>query len=245
MKIGLLEAGQIPDELVPVHGDYPTMFHRLLTQALPNAELHRVAVLDGEIPERPDMCAAWIVTGSRHGVYDPLPWIDPLKAFLRDVRTAHVPSIGVCFGHQIMAEAFGGRAEKSVRGWGLGVQDYALLRRPGWLPTTAETFSLHAMHQDQVTALPEDATVLAESAHCPYAMLSYGDPEAPDAISIQPHPEFDAGIMGALMGLPSRSYPEERRAPALESLGRPVINRDVAHWMASYLDQRLAKRPAA
>src|SRR5699024_3696885 len=127
------------------------------------------------------------ITGSRHGVYDKLPWIEGLKDFLRRARAAPVPIIGICFGHQIMAEAFGGRAEKSAKGWGIGVQEYAVhAGAPGWMAGAPARVTLHALHQDQVTAIPSDAVCLASSPFCEFAMLAYGDRDVPDAISIQP-----------------------------------------------------------
>ncbi|MEM7743834.1 MAG: type 1 glutamine amidotransferase [Pseudomonadota bacterium] len=186
------------------------------------------------------------MTGSKHGVYDDLPWIEPLKEFLRAARAARVPQIGICFGHQIMAEAFGGRAEKSERGWGCGVHRYTTLGRAGWCRQAPESFTMHAMHQDQVTALPDDATVLATSDFCPYAMVAYGDPEEPHAISIQPHPEFDATFAAALLERRSGvAVPEELATRALATVHDPVDGTAFARWSLDYVRQSLAARRAA
>ena len=144
------------------------MFERLLGAVDPGLEFATVRVVAGEMPAAPGQADAWLVTGSRHGVYDGLPWIEPLKAFLRACVAARVPVVGICFGHQILAEALGGRAVKSDRGWGLGVQDYEVVARPGWMADLPDRFAVSALHQDQVVALPPGATVLARSAHCAY-----------------------------------------------------------------------------
>ena len=154
MKIGILETGEVHPDLKARHGDYPAMFEALLRTADPALEFAVVRVVAGEMPAAPTQADAWLVTGSRHGVYDDLPWIEPLKAFLRAAVAARVPVIGICFGHQILAEALGGRAVKSDKGWGLGVQDYELAARPGWMDGLPDRFAVRALHQDQVVELP-------------------------------------------------------------------------------------------
>jgi len=245
MLIGILETGRVPETLVPRFGDYPAMFEALLAPAGADLGYRSYFVEGGELPVSPGECDAWLITGSRHGVYDELPWIAPLKDFLRAARAAGRPIVGICFGHQILAEAFGGRAEKSAKGWGIGVQDYEVVRRPGWMAGAPARFATHAMHQDQVTAIPEDATVLARSPFCEYAMLAYGDPEAPDAISIQPHPEFSAGYARALVEIRAVALPQERSAAALASLGRPVDDGEFARWCVDFLRRAMMRRDAA
>lgn len=245
MNIGLLETGRVSETLVEKHGHYPAMFEALYRQADPKICFETFAVVDGVLPERPDQCTAWLVIGSKHGVYDPLPWIAPLKAFLRQARAARVPIIGVCFGHQLMAEAFGGRAEKSERGWGCGVHRYSLAHRPTWMAGAPEALAWHAMHQDQVTAIPAEATVLAKSDFCPYAMLAYGDPEHPDAVSIQPHPEFESPYARDLIVRRSgTAIPEERARAALAGFGAAVDNQAFAQWTLAYLHDAIARREA-
>ena len=236
MKIGILETGKVPELLSEQHGDYPQMFERLLRSADPRLEFAVYHVTDGEIPHSVNECDAWLVTGSRHGVYDPLPWIEPLKGFLRDAYREGVPIVGICFGHQILAEALGGKAEKSDKGWGLGVQRYNVHRRPHWMTGVDGEFSLYALHQDQVTRLPEDAEVVAGSEFCPYAVLTYRD----KAISIQPHPEFQPAYLRDLIEVRrSRVIPQADADAALKSLDAPIQTRQVARWIVRFLKERL------
>jgi len=246
MLIGILETGKVNESLIARHGEYPPMFADLLSPAGPELSFRAYATEDGEIPASPTECDAWLVTGSRHGVYDDLPWIEPLKAFLRAARVARRPIVGICFGHQILAEALGGKAVKSDKGWGVGVHDYAVTCRPGWMDGAPEAIAVHAFHQDQVIAVPEDATVLASSPFCEFAMLAYGDPEAPDAISIQPHPEFGEAYTRDLLDLRAGvAVPPDRAGPARESLGRAVHRKDFARWCVAYLRAVKAAREAA
>lgn len=246
MKIGILETGEVAAELKARHGDYPAMFAALLGALDPALDFATVRVVAGEMPASPRQVDAWLVTGSRHGVYDDLPWIKPLKAFLRACLAERVPVVGVCFGHQILAEALGGRVVKSDRGWGLGVQDYELTARPKWMAALPERFAVNALHQDQVAALPEGATVLARSAHCDYAALAYGDPDKPDALTLQPHPEFGPDFMEELLALRAgAAFPREAAAEARASLGRTVHAEAWARLIVDFLHLAVADRAAA
>ena len=246
MLIGILETGKVNEALIPRHGEYPPMFAALLSPEGPELTFRSYATEDGELPESPAECDAWLITGSRHGVYDDLPWIEPLKAFLRAARVAKRPMVGICFGHQILAEALGGKAVKSDKGWGVGVHDYSVTCRPGWMEGAPNSISVHAFHQDQVVEVPEDATVLASSPFCEFAMLAYGDPEAPDAISIQPHPEFGTDYTRDLLDLRAGiAIPLDRADPAREGLGRSVNQQDFARWCVGFLRAVNAARNAA
>lgn len=246
MRIGILETGEVADALRERHGDYPAMFASLLGAVDPELEFATVSVVNGEMPVSPTQADAWLITGSRHGVYDDLPWIAPLKAFLRDCVARRAPVVGICFGHQILAEALGGTVVKSDKGWGLGVQDYDVTRRPAWMADLPDRFSVRAVHQDQVVALPADATVLAKSAHCEYAALAYGDAERPYAISLQPHPEFGVDFLDELLTVRAGvAFPVETAEAARAGLDRPVHSDVWARLIVDFLRLAADARAAA
>ena len=219
MRIGVLQAGLVAEDLAADWGEYDRFFERLLGLTGADFEVRGWRVVDGEFPPRPEAADGWIISGSKHGVYEDHAFIPPLEAFIRAVVAAKRPLIGVCFGHQIMAQALGGKAEKSAKGWGLGLHEYALTARPGWMRDAPESLVLPAVHQDQVVMPPPEATRLATSPFCENALLAYGDPERPWAISIQPHPEFTAPFARTLIELRRGApFPESRSDAALKTL---------------------------
>lgn len=228
MLIGILQTGHAPDPLRPRHGDYPDLFERLLAGR--GLEFRTWAVVDGEFPPGPEAAEGWLVTGSRHGAYEGHPWIPPLEALIREIRDARRPLVGVCFGHQIVAQALGGRVEKHPGGWSVGRTEYE------W---GGERVALNAWHQDQVTAVPPGARVIASAPGCAVAALAYDD--AP-ILTVQAHPEFDPGFLADLMAERGPGVvPEPLLAAAREALGRPLDSGEVADRIARvFLEGRAA-----
>ncbi|MEA3020148.1 MAG: hypothetical protein QOI47_1672, partial [Actinomycetota bacterium] len=95
-RIGLLECDHVDDRYTSIGGDYFDMFATLL----PSVDLVRYDAIHGELPTSPDECDGWVATGSRHSAYEDLPWIRRLGSFVTDARSAQVPFVGICFGHQ-------------------------------------------------------------------------------------------------------------------------------------------------
>lgn len=230
MKIGLLETGNPPGDLAETHGSYSAMFEALLG---PEHTYRVYDVQKGELPADPAENDAYVITGSAAGVYDPLPWIEPLKAFLRQAK-GEQPMVGVCFGHQVMAEAFGGKAEKSDKGWGVGLQAYEVSDRAPWMDDVRHV-AVPGSHQDQVTALPPGARVLAGSAFTPYGILAYDDARA---ISMQFHPEFSPAYATALIeARRGTRFTDEQADAAIASLGADNDQTRMAEWIVGFLKQ--------
>lgn len=228
MRVGILETGRPPGDLAARFGDYPAMFARLLG---PGFETASYDVAAGRLPARADMHAAYIVTGSPAGVYDGLPWIEPLEAFLREAK-GKAKLAGICFGHQIMAEAFGGRVEKSEKGWGVGLQTYEVHARAPWMDE-APRIAVPVSHQDQIVRQPPATTILAGSDFTRFGLLSYTDQPA---ISMQFHPEFEPDFAKALIELRRESLPDPDAAFA--SLDAPDDRARVARWIRNFLASR-------
>jgi len=219
MKIGILETGPVVSHLKPEHGSYPDMFAKMLSSVDPSFQFSSWTVFENQMPKDPAQMDGWIITGSKFGAYEDHKWIPPLEAFLRDCLSRKIPIAGICFGHQILAQAMGGRVEKSTKGWGLGVHDYAITNNAAL----------------KVLDAPENTTVLATSEFCPIAALAYGEPEAPIAITVQPHPEFDADFVEDLIAARrGTAFPETIADDALSTLRKPIHKAEWAQWFVNF-----------
>ncbi|MGR3723342.1 type 1 glutamine amidotransferase [Abyssibius alkaniclasticus] len=246
MRIGILETGNVSDALKARFGDYPSIFHALIQTRLPDAEFIDVSIVNGEKLGRPDDADGWLITGSRHGVYEDLDWINALKAFVRDCVAQNVPLVGICFGHQLIAEAMGGKVEKSERGWGLGVHEYQTHNLPGWMADLKSSFKGYAVHQDQIVTPPSSAQIIASSEFCPYAAMVYGNPDAPDAITVQSHPEMTAEFVQGLIDTRLNAIvPAERVALAEAGLVQQVQNDIWTALIARFLEAASKRRASA
>lgn len=227
MKIGILQTGRAGDAMQATEGDYPEMFARLLEGY--DFEFTTFPVLDHVFPDSPTQCEGWLITGSRHGVYEEHDWIPPLLSFIREIYAAKRPLIGVCFGHQIIAKALGGQVEKFSGGWVVGRSQYVNSDRE------KAPLTLLAWHQDQVTEIGPDAEVLYQNEACKYAALSYGN----SVFTIQPHPEFSPKAIGHLIDSHGQKVPQESLKSADESRHLPV---DQAIMAKRFADHFLSAR---
>jgi GMP synthase-like glutamine amidotransferase len=228
MKLGVLKTGAPPAGMEGF-GTYPQMVQRLLGE---DAYDYSVFAVDaGELPPSPEACEAYLITGSSAGVYDPLPWIADLKAFLL-AASGRAALVGVCFGHQVMAEAFGGKVIKSPKGWGIGEQTYRLLRREPWMDPVQE-IRLPGSHQDQVVEAPPGAEVVAASDFSPFGALAYRDQPA---ISLQLHPEFEPAYAVALIeARRGKVLSDEQADRAIASYQAPDDRARVGGWIRNFL----------
>lgn len=230
LRIAVLQTGRTIESAIEEHGDYDEMCKHVVGRTAQTADTF--AVLDGIFPESLEGYDVLVITGSKHGVYEDHPWVAPLEALLRDAMAQGLKIIGICFGHQVLAQALGGVVEKSERGLGVGLMDYDFIG-----PDGARTpHKLYAWHQDQVIKAPPGAQVVATSSFCPIAGLRYGD----QAISLQPHPEFSAAYMRALVeARTGTSLTEQQAADALTSLKQHDDSQRVAQLFQRFMSLAL------
>lgn len=233
MKLTIIQTGEVPVPLRPQFGAYPPMFRRMFDEAGVSFDYETVAIFDGASFPVPAQLEGVIVTGSAAGVYDDhLPWMEPLRAFIRAAYAERIPMLGVCFGHQIMADALGGNVHKSEKGWGLGRHVYDVKSRPAFLATEAPALAIACSHQDQVIAPPAEAEVFLASAFTPNAGLLYRNGAA---ISLQPHPEFDDAYTIALAEMRRGKAPDAVVDTAVASVSLPSHSRDMAGFIGNFL----------
>lgn len=234
MKIAILETGRVPDQMLDTHGDYPSMFTRILGDAVSSdVTFSPVAVIDGVFPDAPSDFDGYVITGSKFGIYDDEPWIPPLLEFIRETAKDNIRQVGICFGHQAMAEAFGGKVIKSQMGWGCGIHGYEILETRPWMDPPGERTSVAVMHQDQVTEIPQGAKILGGSEFCPFGILEYA--QGP-AISFQCHPEFGKQYSADLIDFRRGDrIPEQIADIGLASLRRDLNSPVVSRWIMNYL----------
>lgn len=230
-RIGILETGSLEPELTARHGTMADWFTRYLGAGVQTAEFAAYECFDGTMPATPDECDAWLITGSALSVYDDDPWIAELIAFTRRAADAR-PVIGICFGHQVVAEAFGGRVEKSARGWGIGVHEYDIAERRPWMTSAAASLALLASHQDQVVEAPPGAEILATSPFCPIAMMQIGN----TVMSIQTHPEMTQAFAGERYRSRRETIGGETVDRALASLERPTDEAVFRDWLFAFIE---------
>lgn len=224
--IAVLETGRPPATLQATHGDYPSMFAQLLGEGF---DTRSFAIQAGDLPD-PVAFDGAIITGSSAGVYEDHAWIAPLLDWIRSAR-GRTRLVGVCFGHQAMAQALGGRVEKSDRGWGVGLHRYRVVEARPWMTPPLPEIALSASHQDQVVVKPSNARVTLASDFTPYAGLAWDD----DAISLQPHPEFSRAFTGALVECRRGRIEEAVVDRAVESLEAEDDRRTVEQWIRRFL----------
>lgn len=240
MRVGILMCDHVAERNRDVAGDYDDMFRALLSTGS-DLELEAHDAVGGELPSDPGSCDAWLITGSSAGVNDGLPWVDALGGFVGRVVGAGVPIVGVCFGHQLLARVLGAPVARSERGWGVGVHETRLVASEPWMVGASGGYRVLNLHQDQVERLPEGATLLAESDHCPIAMFARGD----RVLAIQGHPEFVPEYVGRLVEERRERIGEDRTDRALASLDVPTDRALLATWIVAFLERAVSARAAA
>ena len=231
MKLTLIQPTEVPEPLRERFGPYANMFHRMF--APEGFEFETVKLTDGQPLPDPASLDAVLITGSSAGVYDNhLSWMEPLRNFIRGAYAHRTPMVGICFGHQIVADALGGDVRKSDKGWGLGRHVYDVTSRPASIGGNLPEFAIACSHQDQVIAPPAEAEVFLASAFTPNAGLVYRNGAT---MSLQPHPEFEDDYTVALAELRRGKAPDELIDTAIASVNRASDSREMAGYLGAFL----------
>lgn len=188
----------------------PRNFRRELT-----ATLDEYNVTAGEHPRNTEFDGV-VVTGSRSSVYWDEEWISPLSETVREFVEAAVPTLGVCFGHQVLAHALGGSVS-AMDEYELGYREVHQVAADPWFEGVPNPFLVFQTHSDAVSELPAGATLLAENDRGIQA-FRYGS-----AVGVQFHPEYDAETARSVTR--RKELPEERINSVLAGITQSAVDR--------------------
>jgi len=228
MRIGLMMVGHVDPKSQHIAGDYPELFGSLLEPL--GIELVRYDLDEGRFPDDVGECEGWICSPSRMSTYDPVPWLADAEELLRRIIATETPYVGICFGHQLLAQALGGTVQKSPDGWGVGVRDYEVVATRPWMTPAVERFSLIGSHQDQVMQLPSEAELLFTSDYCPNGGFAVGE----RAWTVQVHPEFIPPLADHLLAGRMELIGPEKVIAARATLDRPLDRQLIAQWIKEF-----------
>jgi GMP synthase-like glutamine amidotransferase len=235
--IGILACDHVGSELLDAARgrDYDVMYTELLRQGEPSIRTRTYDVVGGQLPHAPDECDGWIITGARYDAYRDEPWIVALRGFIQLVHGHRARLVGVCFGHQVVAHALGGRAENTGT-WKAGPQQLLVESTP-WFEGGSVT--IHAMHQDVASAVPPGGRTIATGDTAEHPMFLVGD----TILCVQDHPEYDASYIAGLVEARRTRMGDDITDEALARIDEVDTHNDVvAAWIANFLlDRRVAE----
>lgn len=206
MRVLVVQAGSYSGPRARL-GDYDAWFSELLREAGADAAIWRAR----DEPPPADRPAAAVITGSSASMTRTEPWIERLCDWARSMEARGVPLLGVCFGHQMLAQAFGGRVERHPAGREVGTIELELTELGAADPLfegVPRRFRANATHGDHVAALPPGARVLARNALVPVQAFALG----PRVRGVQFHPEYTAERLRAY-ALDNAAFLEKEAGP--------------------------------
>jgi GMP synthase (glutamine-hydrolysing) len=190
MRIVILVSGTTVPAIAQRRGDFDRWIRERTGRAWPGAWASRDLRSQGPLPGPRD-ADAFVITGSSSSVTERAPWMLRAEELVRQIAAARVSMLGICFGHQLMAQALGGEVRRSPRGREIGAVRVERVADDPLFAGLPRSFDVHATHVDAVVTPPPGAQILATTALDPCAAFRVGD----RLRGVQFHPEFDADIM--------------------------------------------------
>ncbi|MEO0438239.1 MAG: GMP synthase [Pseudomonadota bacterium] len=236
MKVGILKTDTVLSQWVDEYGEYPDMFIELLGTRDPSLSFVIYEVMEQQYPDDLDEVDAYLVTGSKFSVYEEVEWITKLHSFIRTLHAAGKKMVGICFGHQLIALALGGQAQKADAGWGQGLHRHTFTEKPDWFGDGSAELAVLVSHQDQVIEPAPGARTIAGSDFCPNAVCQMGD----QILTFQGHPEFKPSYSRQIMNYRRDLIGEEVYARGMASLEENPETERMAAWIIAFLKKNPA-----
>ena len=233
LRIGILQCDHVADDLIATHGDYQDMFTDLVHAQDKDIEVSVYDLTTDQFPVDLQACDGYIITGSQFSTYDDIPWIHKAKTLVTYLYQTKIPTVGICFGHQLIAESLGGRVKKVTdKGWGVGVHHWEIKNQEEWMQSKPfEQIALRASHQDQVVDMPAGSKLILSSDFCPIAGFQTGE----SMLALQGHPEFSRYYSETLIKTRADRISDDVAEIALESLKQDVNADTVGAWMLEFI----------
>jgi GMP synthase-like glutamine amidotransferase len=232
--IGFLNAYHFDQTPGSYQEKYAPIFLKYLQKIMPQETIRTYEVAQGLLPQNVNECKAWIIGGSPASAYDHDKWILDLEKFTLLCHENKKKVLGICFGHQLIAKAIGGKVENSDKGWGVGVREFSISPKVTWMEEPKlETCSLLFSHQDQVLELPKEATILGQDDFCKIQMYSVGE----HIFSIQGHPEFTIDYAKERYDSRKDKITSTVYEKAISSLSVPTDEVVIGQWIANFFNQ--------
>jgi len=231
MKIGILNSDTVQIDGAAEFGQYPEMFSKVFWTVDPNIQFKTYEVQYNDYPQDINECDAYLITGSKASCYDNVQWIHALKQFIKALHKNKKKLIGVCFGHQIIAEALGGSVGKSPSGWHAGVDSIFLNNDALEYGDQGKKYNLVFSHQDEVKRLPRNATLIAESASCPIGMFLIEN----HIFCTQGHIELDKKFARMIYDFRKKQIGDSKHQHACETLDMQTDEHEIAKSLLEFL----------
>lgn len=208
VKLIVLRAGDVAAPVAARRGEYFSWIMREVGDAWSGEWLEHDIRKDGPLPGPRD-ADGFVITGSSSSVTERAPWMLRAEQLVREIVVAGTPLFGICFGHQMVAQALGGLVAKNPRGREIGTVDVRVVPHAPRDPIfdgVDDRFLANNTHVDSVVTLPPGARLLAETDLEPCAAFALGE----TVKCVQFHPEIDGDAMRGWV---------EARAPLIEAEG--------------------------